>query len=421
MADRLAAKLVKYVEEHTLPPNVWQRMQEELRWTSQSVAQKQARLLKIERFDALQYRHLLEQVKELLSESDEPHAIELVLHYLEFLRLDPGEIRPEEAARLPELMRLMPVARRTFVPAALELLNAALLRPNLPPFLHFQVVNALAALAQSIAVYEDFEHVLAIGACLEGALAADPESHTPCCARALAALLPASTIERLIELYPQRREEPGWQRMAAALLRWSGPVAIERCLQTLEAETNAKNRLALLRLIGGFGATAIEHARQRLCDERWYVVRNAILLLGELHDPELLDQLSAVLVHADPRVQETAVSVLIRNRVEGRAWVFADALTKLHPAVIDQVLDELLYLRDPETAMALESFVCNSQASIEPAKKALRILAALPAPTAAESLRKVLANPTLAAPVRELALSLGVRSNSAQLPDPRSP
>ncbi len=406
MADRLAAKLVKYVEEHTLPRNVYERVQEELRWTSLTFAQKQARLLKIERFDGLQFRRLKEHIKDLLGEGDEPHASEMALHYLQFLRLEANEIRPEELGRLPELMRIMPVSRKTFVPAALESLSAAVLRPNVPQFLHFQLVNALTVLSQSIAVYEDFEQVLAIGSCLEHASAEKPEAHSRCCMRALSALLPAATLERVIELYLVRRDEPGWTRMATVLLRWSGPTGIEKAFQCLDAEANAKNRLALLRLIGKIGPGAVGFAQQRLRDERWYVVRNAILLLGELPGAELLEPLSAVLTHADPRVQQTAVSVLIKKRVEGRARAFAEVVSELHPTVIEQVLDELLYIHDPETASAVQSFVFNSHAGIEPLKKALRILAAMPVESSAESLRKVVADPTLPAPIRELALSL---------------
>jgi hypothetical protein len=409
MADRLAQKLLKFVEECTLPRNVYERIQDELRWTSLTLTQKQAHLLRLSRLDALQFRRFMEHTKELIKEGDVHHAAEIALHYLQFLGLPSGEIGPEELARLPELMRAMPLAREEFVPPAINRLGEALLRPDLPQFQHYQIANSLAVLAQSVAVYEDFDNLLLIGSFLERASGQNPEAHVRCCKRALASLLRAGTTERVIELYLLRREMVSWARTATTLLRWSASDGIETIFHRLEIESNAKNRLALMRLIPRLGPGAIDLACQRLHDERWYVVRNATLLLHELKDPELLQHLAPLLSHSDERVQRAVTSVLIKQRVDGRARLFAEALTRLHPTMADQVLDELLFLKDPEALPALQRFALNPQGKIELVRKAVRAIGAICDDSAVQCLGTILLAEALDSSVRKVALTLLAR------------
>ena len=88
--------------------------------------------------------------------------------------------------------------------------------------------------------------------------------------------------------------------------------------------------MALIRLICQAEArVASEVARQRLKDQRWYVVRNACFVLSDLKDPELISELRDVLKHPDERVQLAAFNALKKAKAQERSEVLADALPAL--------------------------------------------------------------------------------------------
>ncbi len=65
----------------------------------------------------------------------------------------------------------------------------------------------------------------------------------------------------------------------------------------LNEETDAKNRLALVRLVGQMGSDGIAVAYKYLKDDRWYVVRNICVALADLKDPDLADHIVPALEH----------------------------------------------------------------------------------------------------------------------------
>ena len=58
--------------------------------------------------------------------------------------------------------------------------------------------------------------------------------------------------------------------------------------------------------------------------ERWYVVRNSCLLLGEMRDPDLIAHLAPALRHSDERVQRAALQSL-----QKAGWPAACALMRM--------------------------------------------------------------------------------------------
>ena len=94
---------------------------------------------------------------------------------------------------------------------------------------------------------------------------------------------------------------------------------------------------------------SIEVAYKYLKDERWYVVRNICGVLAELKDPDLADHIVPALEHHDPRVQQAALKALVRSRTVRAAPVLASSLLKLAPNVLDEALDELMFLRHLKT------------------------------------------------------------------------
>ena len=184
-----------------------------------------------------------------------------------------------------------------------------------------------------------------------------------------------------------------------------GPPGAEAALRRLDEEPAASNRLPLIRLIRGLGASAIEPTRKRLSDQRWYVVRNAAYILGDLGDPELPTQLRGAVRHADFRVQQAAITAILKSNVAGRGEILAEALTELQAGVLEMALDELTVLKDPASVEHLEALVLGKKEfKAGVLEKAVIALGAVPSDRTAEALYKIIGDAAQPLLVRRTAL-----------------
>src|SRR5206468_3572301 len=67
MADRLAAKLAKFIQDFAVPPHVQEKIREELQWTSYPLNKRFACLLDMPHYSNLEFRRFMELAKDLLA------------------------------------------------------------------------------------------------------------------------------------------------------------------------------------------------------------------------------------------------------------------------------------------------------------------------------------------------------------------
>ena len=316
-------------------------------------------------------------------------------------------MRAEELKRAPELLRVLasvqtlPLMHTLAEPLVREILDET--RLHWP--CHLEATNCLAIVAQNAGRFEDFEFVHKIASDLKRSMTRRPGQHADCCGKALAGFLTPEALERLIESFLQRRSDAAWVRTATSLLTMIGPLGAEVALRRLDEEPAASNRLPLIRLIRGLGASAIESTRKRLSDQRWYVVRNAAYILGDLGDPDLPAQLRGALRHADLRVQQSAMTAILKSNAAGRGEVLAEALTQLQAGVLEMALDELTVLKDPASVEHLEALVLGKKEfKAGVLEKAVIALGAVPSDRAAEALYKIIVDTAQPLLVRRTAL-----------------
>ncbi len=404
MADRLAEKLAKFISDFAVPPHLQEKMREELHWSTLTSVKRYDYLMTKKRYSALEFRRLTDLTRELMKLREMDRVIAIAAHYFEFLD-DSGEIEVAELSRAPELIRSIPLAQGDFAIKTAERLGKTLLRNDVSEFIHAQAATALIILAQSVASFESFSEVLAIGGFLEASLNRDPEKHKRCCGIGLSRLLPSTAIERIIELFLLQRET-GWGKNAVTLLRFAAPASIESVFNHLIVETDARNRLALVRLIGQLGKGSIEVAYKYLKDERWYVVRNICGVLSELKDPDLAEHIIPALEHPDARVQQAALKAIIHSRTVRAAPVLAASLPKLAPNILDEALNELMFLRHVKSIAGVENLIRSAVENVGASKKAVQVLANIDEDEALDALARILGNTALDNKVRRAALSV---------------
>ncbi|PYV71176.1 MAG: hypothetical protein DMG97_17195 [Acidobacteria bacterium] len=272
----------------------------------------------------------------------------------------------------------------------------------------------MTVLSQAVSAFEGFQAVQAIGSALERSLKRDPAKHKKCCEVGLSRLLPAAAIERIIELFLQQRGDSAWSKTASSLLRcgapgrlrFGAPGSIVAVFNHLVEEGDARNRLALVRLVGQLGPASVQIAYKYLTDDRWYVVRNICGVLAELKDHDLADHITPALEHADARVQQAALKALITSRTVRAAPVLAASLSKFAPSVVDEALDELMFLRHVKTVAGLEEFISAGKGNLASARKALQVLAAIDDDDALHALARLFHREELDSKLRRAALKM---------------
>jgi hypothetical protein len=411
MVDRLLHKLALMLEESNLPPELFQRIREGIVWNSLSQREKHERLLQTTQFDNQQFRYLLDYVKECLRVKKIDEAIQVATHYFGFLEA-PSSIVQAELPRALDLLRAMaePVTLR-FISGMVDRLGRELCDDRHPTGeCHALLAAVLIDITRLVLYQEEFQIAHQAGTALERSRARDPRQHADCCGAALWQLLPPDSAGRLIDLYMERGAS-GLTKTAVDLLTWLGPAGGEEAFGRLVEETGAPNRVRLLRLLTQLGPAGIEAARKRLSDERWYVVRNACHVLGDLNDPDLPQALRGALRHKDVRVQQAAMAAIVKCQAPESATVLTEALPALDVALVQKALEELLFRKDPATIDGLERFLQLSKGTKPGAlEKAVHALAVIPSERAVGVLGAVLSDPGHAPMVRRSAADALVRS-----------
>jgi hypothetical protein len=163
---------------------------------------------------------------------------------------------------------------------------------------------------------------------------------TPSLLRCVAGLLPRrhESYERYMAIFA-RTEDAGVEALVDALM---------------EAPSLTDRRVyydSLLRV--GTGARTIIHM---LGDPRWYVVRNAVDLLGEMRVGEAEGELIRLLEHKDDRVRTAAASALAKlgsgrtapGSGDGEGSFAAQRLTAINASTIGRSVDSLIRALDRE-------------------------------------------------------------------------
>ena len=156
--------------------------------------------------------------------------------------------------------------------------------------------------------------------------------------RTVAQMASTDTMQRLADALNNAPPE----RSAAVyrLIDGLGAVATRTLLLALSEEENRSRRRRLFDLMSSLGPRIVVEVIHFLADDRWYVVRNMIVLLRTVNDRSSLPEIRKLAQHPDLRVRLEAIKTLL---------AFDTAVPK-------KLLEDAVNDRDPklaETAIAL--------------------------------------------------------------------
>ncbi len=352
------------------------------------------------------FQRLLTFMLELMARSEGALISPTADSYLDFVEKASPDVRGTELARLPQFLQSLFETPATGVQQLISTRLCGWLKDEQFSISewHDQTVSCLLLSSAALAAQEEFSAVQDIGAALERQVTADPSRHAKCCGGALSQLVSETAATRLVEMFLERRSDTGLYRTITTLLRWSGTLACEAIMLRIEEEQAAPNRIRLIRLLSQMGAPGIGPARKRLHDPRWFVVRNACRILGDLGDPDLCRQLKSALTHSDARVQQAALTSVIKGPCSGRAEVLAGSLVHLKGQLLELALDEVTLLKSEESVAGLAEYVIRRSDDRQPLlEKAISALAATSCESAALALARISVNEDISIPVRSAA------------------
>jgi len=133
------------------------------------------------------------------------------------------------------------------------------------------------------------------------------DSRRQACSMTLRRLLRPALLRGIAQLLPRKRE------LAAdleAVLARAGAEGADVVIELLAEESSATDRHVYLDILPRL-QTGVPTLVHMLGDTRWFVVRNASDLLGEMHVQSAEPALLPLLEHADERVRKSAANALI--------------------------------------------------------------------------------------------------------------
>lgn len=137
------------------------------------------------------------------------------------------------------------------------------------------------------------------------------------------------------------------------ILRALGKAAVVPLINALVTEKDRTGRRRLLDILVAIGDPVIPFAVKMLDDQRWYVVRNMVTILGGVASPEALRAMGRLAADPDNRIRREAVRALARVTVAGAEDVLLTFLADRDPSVRLMAVSTAPAHRSPRVQEAL--------------------------------------------------------------------
>jgi len=147
------------------------------------------------------------------------------------------------------------------------------------------------------------------------------------------------------------------RKLLTSILTFLGQRSARRLMEHLTREDDAANRKLLAATLARQGSQAIPVLLEYLQDERWYVVRNAATILGDIRDPVVARHLQVLLHHDDIRVCCEGIRALTRIGGSRAVQILLDAIDDEDEEISRQALLSLGVIGDASAVSKLSSLI----------------------------------------------------------------
>jgi len=191
-------------------------------------------------------------------------------------------------------------------------------------------------------------------------------------------------------------------------------------IQRLCVAESLHTRKAIARALTLSGEGAIAALVSMLKDERWYVVRNMVTILGEIASPDSLRALQQTAIHPEAKVRKEVVKSLVKIAPQACENTLVSMLADSDREVVRQVIFSLGVLRSKAAVRPLLDIATSADAflkELELKKLAVSALGRIGDRQATAPLLDILATIGWLAPLRWMELKTAVAVALGQLGD----
>lgn len=153
-------------------------------------------------------------------------------------------------------------------------------------------------------------------------------------------------VAGLVVKYPERKQS------CYDVLRATGEDGAEALIEQVAQARTTEERQSLLEVLGEL-PDAVTALKRMLGDSRWFVVRNAADLLGEMAAKDAEEALVGLLRHTDDRVRRSATNALLKVGTPDAVKGVYEAVGDSSPEVRMQAAASLSTRKDGKTAATL--------------------------------------------------------------------
>jgi HEAT repeat protein len=121
-----------------------------------------------------------------------------------------------------------------------------------------------------------------------------------------------TTTDYLVAYLAAEETEKKTRNTLTQILAFMGSKITNRLMQLLADENSVPKRKLLHEVLVRNGPTSLPVINEYLSDDRWFVVRNAVALLGDIRSQESLAELTLLLQHDEIRVRRETIRALTR-------------------------------------------------------------------------------------------------------------
>jgi hypothetical protein len=212
-----------------------------------------------------------------------------------------------------------------------------------------EIAADMVALVDDLLMAGDFDNALLVMRELQKATAAQV---APAAARAALSSIGESAGLREAAAAVEDLDAAAFALLAECCAT-AGPVAIRALLPALQAEHPTTAYTRAQDIVSRYGAAAAVHLAALAEDSRWFVQRNAAMLLGATRSADAVPPLQALLRRNDPRVMRHAVAALAAIDDPSAARAVQTALRAATGETRLAVVEALVAGRDPRVVPML--------------------------------------------------------------------
>jgi hypothetical protein len=186
-------------------------------------------------------------------------------------------------------------------------------------------------------------------------------------------------IEPVLQQYFQQ-DADHYNQDALSWLKALGQQTVDYLMELLADEKDRRRRGQIMDSIRSYGNDIIPDLVKSLASDKWYLVRNTLILIAEMADQACFPGVVNALKHTDQRVRRVAARTLWRGFSSQAAKPFLDVFQDADPETFEEILFGLAQIQAPDAKSVVLGYAMNPTMPERLRAMALNVLVNNPAP-----------------------------------------